>query len=79
MHRENFRDSVRAIEAMIESQIRCRLGEAVRYLRVDVRESGLILSGHAPSYYAKQLAQHIAMNVSPLPFANEIEVARSGT
>jgi hypothetical protein len=62
------------IEAMIKSQIRCRLGQAVLHLRVDVGETHLILSGRATSYYAKQLAQHVAMNVSRLPLANEIEV-----
>lgn len=62
------------IEVTITSQIRYRLGQAVRCLRVDVTESDLILTGQAPSYYAKQLAQHIAMSVSRLPLTNEIEV-----
>jgi hypothetical protein len=68
------RRSAKEIEAMIKSQIRCRLGQPVRGLRVDVKDQHLVLSGRAPSYYAKQLAQHVAMNVSPLPLANEIEV-----
>ncbi|HQU43367.1 MAG TPA: BON domain-containing protein [Pirellulales bacterium] len=74
MDRIESRDAAKDIEAMIESQIRCRLGQSVTDLRVDVSEECLVLSGQAPSYYAKQLAQHIAMNVSPLPLANEIEV-----
>ncbi|HVA48868.1 MAG TPA: BON domain-containing protein [Pirellulales bacterium] len=78
MYRIEFRDSAEEIEAAIKSQIRCRLGQCVRALRVDVREECLVLSGLAPSYYAKQLAQHIAMNVSSLPLANEIEVGQAG-
>lgn len=66
--------SPKDIEAMIKSQIRCRLGQGVKGLSVDVRDDRLVLSGRAPSYYAKQLAQHVAMKVSPLPLANEIDV-----
>ena len=44
-------------------------------LCVVVQEEGLVLQGSAPSFYAKQLAQHAAMEVSGLPIlANEIEV-----
>ena len=61
------------MESLIERHLlgRIRLGR----LRVLVREQGLILQGVAPTYYAKQLAQHAAMEVSGLPIiANEIEV-----
>jgi hypothetical protein len=68
------RERGKDIKAMIESQIRCRFGQPVMGLEVDVRNDRLVLSGQAPSYYAKQLAQHIAMTVSRLPLANEIEV-----
>jgi osmotically-inducible protein OsmY len=47
----------------------------VRTFRVLVQEQGLILQGCVPTYYAKQVAQHVAMEVSGLPIlANEIEV-----
>lgn len=66
--------SAKEIEAMIKSQIQCRLGQPVHGLRVDVKDQHLVLSGRAPSFYAKQLAQHVAMSVSLLPLTNEIEV-----
>ena len=69
------RDPAKDIEAMIESQIRCRLGQPVKALKVDVRADHMVLSGQAPSYYAKQLAQHVAMTVSRMPLTNEIEVS----
>ena len=47
----------------------------VRKLRVIVRHDGVILQGLASTYYAKQLAQHAAMDLADLPIvANEIEV-----
>ncbi len=40
-----------------------------------IENDGLILRGHASTYYAKQMAQHVAVQVSGLPVvANEIEV-----
>lgn len=40
-----------------------------------IQDQRLILQGCAPTYYAKQLAQHAAMKVSGLPIlANNIEV-----
>jgi hypothetical protein len=47
---------------------------ALRRIRVQVHEQGLVLQGCAATYYAKQLAQHAAMEVTGLPLlANEIE------
>jgi hypothetical protein len=66
-------DSPKEIEAMIKRQIQCRLGQPAKGLSVDVTDQRLVLSGRLPSYYAKQLAQHIAMKVSQLPLANEID------
>ena len=61
------------LEALIQRRL---LGRAwVRGFRVMVQEQGLVLQGCAPTYYAKQLAQHAAMEVSGLSIlANEIEV-----
>jgi hypothetical protein len=59
----------------LTSQVQRRLGSRVRHLRLVVQGPGLILRGRAQTYYAKQLAQHAAMQVSGLPIvANEIEV-----
>ena len=44
-------------------------------LRLVVLDQGVVLEGRATCYYAKQLAQHVAMAVTGLPLvANRIEV-----
>jgi hypothetical protein len=59
----------------LETLMQRRLGNRVRNLRVHVRPAGLILEGRAGTYYAKQLAQHAAMELADTPIlANEIEV-----
>jgi hypothetical protein len=61
------------LEAHIQRRLVGRAG--LRRLRVLVQEQGIILQGCAGTYYAKQLAQHAAMEASGLPIlANEIEV-----
>lgn len=58
-----------------EQFIRDRLGGYVRGFRIQVEPEGLVLRGHARTYYAKQLAQHTVMTLSGRPItANEIEV-----
>ena len=48
---------------------------SVRDLEVVVQEDGLVLRGRVSTYYAKQLAQHAAMEATEIPIqANEIEV-----
>jgi hypothetical protein len=48
----------------------------VRAFRLVVCDEGLILQGHASTYYAKQLAQQAVMAGTTLPIvANEIEVS----
>jgi hypothetical protein len=60
----------------IESHVQARLAGRVRDLRVLIRDEGLVLQGHARTYYAKQLAQHTVMDRTGLPLhANEIEVS----
>jgi len=61
------------LEALIQRRL---LGRAwVRGFRVQIHKQGLVLQGRAPTYYAKQLAQHAAMEVGGLLIlANEIEV-----
>jgi hypothetical protein len=61
-----------------EALLRQRLGGRVRELRVVIHDGNVILRGHAFTYYAKQLAQHVAMKAINLPLlANEIEVRRN--
>jgi hypothetical protein len=62
-------------ETQLESQIQARLGSRVRRLRVVCLNHGVILQGSARTYYGKQLAQHLVMEITSLPIlANEIEV-----
>jgi len=59
----------------IEARVQCRLNGRVHDFRLSIRDNGLVLHGHARTYYAKQLAQHVVMEVTAVPIlANEIEV-----
>ena len=59
----------------LEAHIQSRLGGQVREFQLVVLDKGLILRGHAHTYYAKQLAQQGVMEATRLPIlANEIEV-----
>jgi hypothetical protein len=61
--------------ARIEEHVRCRLSGLLRHFQLVCRDNGLVLRGHAHTYYAKQLAQHAVMEASSLPIrANELEV-----
>ena len=67
--------SILAEEERLESTLIRRLGNRVRDLRVIVLPDGMILQGRTATYHAKQMAQHIAMEVTDLPIlANEIIV-----
>jgi hypothetical protein len=60
----------------LEGHIQCRLGGQVREFQLVVLDRGLILRGHAYTYYAKQLAQEAVRGATGLPIlANEIEVS----
>lgn len=62
-------------EERLEEMLLHRLGNRVRDLRVIVLPDGVILQGRTATYHAKQLAQHVAMEVADVPIvANEIEV-----
>lgn len=59
------------IELRLQHQLRGR----VRNLRLYHGDHGLILHGHASTYYAKQLAQHALLGATSLPLvSNEIQV-----
>jgi len=62
-------------EERLETLMQRRVGNRVRDLRILVRPMGIILQGRSPTYHAKQLAQHAAMELGDLPIlANDIEV-----
>lgn len=64
---------VEQLEVLIQRRLLGRV--SLRRFRVLVQAQGLVLQGCAPTYYAKQLAQHAPMEVGGLPIlANEIEV-----
>jgi len=60
----------------LESLLRGRIGGQFRDLEIISQGNGIVLHGLVHSYYAKQLAQHLAMELTGQPVvANEIEVA----
>ena len=64
--------------APIANEIDRQFGRRLREFSIDAGEHGLVLSGVAPSFYVKQLAQHAVMKRVSLPIAaNEIEVLRT--
>jgi hypothetical protein len=59
----------------LETRIQGRVGGRIRNLRLQLLGAGLVLSGLAHTYHAKQMAQHLVMTETNLPIlANEIEV-----
>jgi hypothetical protein len=59
----------------LRTEIVRRLGNRVRDLRVLRQGGGLVIQGRTSTYYAKQLAQHAAMELDTEPIlANDIEV-----
>lgn len=63
------------LDEQLESMVQNRLAGRVRDLRVLVRNDGVILQGRAPTYHAKQLAQHAAMELGRWRVVvNDIEV-----
>ena len=60
----------------IDRQLRGRLWQ----FDINHDEQGLVLSGAAPSFYVKQLAQHAVGRLTRLPIVrNEIQVFESWT
>jgi hypothetical protein len=60
----------------LEADVQSRLSGRVQQFRLVVRDGGLVLTGHARTYYGKQLAQHAVMEATALPIlANEIQVS----
>ncbi|HEV8060967.1 MAG TPA: hypothetical protein VGP68_13895 [Gemmataceae bacterium] len=62
--------------ARIEEHDRGRQTGLVRDFQLVLLEQGLVLRGHARSYYAKQLAQHAVMEATSVSIrSNEIDVS----
>lgn len=62
----------------LETHVRAQLKGRVRHFRIDVSESGLVLSGRVPNFYVKCLAQHAVMERTRIPIErNRIEVTNS--
>lgn len=65
----------REIECL-EAHVQRRLTGRVRDLQLVANTDGIVMKGHAHTYYAKQLAQQAVMEVATLPIlSNDIEVA----
>ncbi len=61
----------------VTARLQCRLGGRVQEFRMSWHEGGLVLRGHVRSYYGKQMAQEVVMEVSGLSIlSNDIEVRR---
>ena len=59
----------------LESLLQRRLGNRIRDLRILHLPAGIVIQGRAPTYHAKQLAQHAVMELADLPIlSNDIEV-----
>jgi hypothetical protein len=60
----------------LEAHVQSRLNGRVRDLCLLLRGNGLVLQGHAHTYYVTQLAQQAVMEATELPIlANEIVVS----
>jgi hypothetical protein len=70
-----FAEPIRSQKEQLEALLQRRLGNRVRDLGVLVLPEGIVLQGRTSTYHAKQLAQHAAMELCPLPIlANDIDV-----
>ena len=57
------------------ARLQVRLGRTVCDLQVFPHEDGVVLFGRADTYYAKQLAQHVAVEIfGQANVANKIDV-----
>jgi len=64
-----------ATGGQLEVYVKSVLHGRVSDLHVSLRDGGVILKGHAHTFYAKQVAQHAVMQATRLPLLrNEIEV-----
>jgi hypothetical protein len=75
-HTEECNDGIPAeTVALVEAQLRRRLGGRVSDLRVVARGQGLALQGRSRTHHARQLVLQAALELTHLPIlANEIRV-----
>ena len=72
---EDARAAVTEEIGRLETHVRSRLNGRVHDFHLVAQADGLILRGHAHTYYAKQIAQHLVMEETKLSIrSNEIEV-----
>jgi hypothetical protein len=65
--------------ANIEELVKGRLNGRVWAFQLIVESQGLVLRGRCRTYYAKQLAQHLVMEIGTVHIlANDIEVVIGG-
>jgi osmotically-inducible protein OsmY len=69
-------NSAPAVETeQVEALLKQKLQGRAWNIRLVVEDGWVILQGRACSYYVKQLAQHVAMEIIRLPIrANQIQV-----
>lgn len=66
--------------ALVVTEVDRQLRGRLREFSLDAGEEGLVLSGAAPSFYVKQLAQHAVGQLTPLPIVrNDIRVLESSS
>ena len=59
----------------LTKEVKKRLGNRVKELRINETDEGLVLTGWTATYHAKQLVQHAVMELSDKPISeNKIEV-----
>jgi hypothetical protein len=60
----------------IAARVRHQLSGRLRDFRIEASDAGLVLRGRAPTYHARQLAQHAVLDATDLLILrNEIEVS----
>lgn len=68
-----------ATQQKVEQALRQSPIPALRKLRVEETENGVVLSGNVSSYYLKQMAQETVLPVlGPCGLNNQVEVVRNG-
>ncbi len=64
-----------AIEERANSLLRASAYHSVRQVTCEVRGRALILCGHVPSYYMKQIAQHVVRELwQDIKLENQLQV-----
>jgi hypothetical protein len=54
-----------ALQQALTARVQERTGRRIRDLRIELWPEGVVLRGHAATYYVKQLAQHGVRDLLP--------------